>query len=132
MLEGESVKKNSVIEQNYKTPIYKPLVDYFKQNLGKLSDFIISETEIKKIDYTFSYDSFCEVFNNTREFKNLVFCRNPYDPKIFHITNKDANIPSVYTKDVINSIAEQNYDTKNIIEMKLPDASVGVSSSTLS
>ena len=114
MFNEESIKRNSVIESNCNASIYKPLVDYFKQNLDKLSDFIISRAEILTIVPTFSFTVFSEVFKNTREFHNLVFCTNPYDPKIYHIIIKNTDIPKYYTRDVIRTIAENGYNTKNI------------------
>lgn len=114
MIEEESIKKNSIIESNCKASIYKPLIDYLKQNLDKLSDFIISEKEILSIVPTFSFALFSEDFKKTREFRNLVFCTNPYDSKIFHIITKNTDIPKEYTIDVIRTVAENGYNTKNI------------------
>ena len=117
MLEEESVKKNSVIESYCKASIYKPLIDYLKQNLDKLSDFIISESEILSHISEFSFNSFSEDFKNTREFRNLVFCKNPHDPKIFHIITKNTEIPKDYTIDVIRTVAENGYNTQDIIKI---------------
>lgn len=114
MFNEESIKRNSVIESNCNASIYKPLINCFKQNLDKLSDFIISRAEILTIVPTFSFTVFSEVFKNTREFHNLVFCTNPYDPKIYHIIIKNTDIPKYYTRDVIRTVAENGYNTKNI------------------
>ena len=114
MLEEESIKKNSIIESNCKASVYKTLIDYLKQNLDKLSDFIISENEIFSIVPTFSFALFSEEFKKTREFRNLRFCKSPFDPKIFHIITKNTDIPKDYTIDVIRTVAEDGYNTQNI------------------
>lgn len=118
MNEEIRIKKNSIIEALYKSNPYKPLIDFLKKNLDRLSDFIISEKEILEIVDQFDYQAFIKEFNETKEFANLSFLRNKYDAKVFHIVIKGKSIPEKYTESVIRWIAEnEGYSTKNIKEI---------------
>lgn len=114
-MNGEyTIKHNSLIESFVNASEYKPFLDYLKQNIGSLSDFIISEKEIlSKINH-FDYECFLQEFKTINEFENLDFKKNPYDDSIFHIIIRGTEIPKKYTQDVIREIAENGYDTSNV------------------
>ena len=110
------IKRNSIIETLCNPSKYKPLIDYLKQNLSTLYDFVISEKEILDKVQSFNYEDFLKEFKDVSEFKNLDFLVSPHDPKVFHVIIKGTEIPSDYTKDVINDISKNGYDTSRVKE----------------
>lgn len=84
-MNDSSVKHNSIVESYI---YYKPLIDWLKEKLSKLSDLVISIEEIKKKVPEFEYNSFLKVFEGVSDFTNLDFLRNPYHDGIFHVVVK--------------------------------------------
>lgn len=112
----EEIKHNSSIENKINASQYKHFIDYLKENLGKLDDFIISTKEILAIiNYDkFDYDEFKSEFDKTTKFCSLQVLKSKHDPNIYHIIRKGAEIPQKYTKDVISDVVKNGYSTKNI------------------
>ena len=112
----EEIKHNSRIENKINASRYKRFIDYLKENLGKLDDFIISTKEILAIiDYDkFDYGEFKSEFDKTANFCNLQVLKSKHDPNIYHIIRKGMEIPQKYTKDVISDVVKNGYSTENM------------------
>lgn len=112
----EEIKHNSSIENKINASRYKRFIDYLKENLGKLDDFIISTKEILALfNYDkFDYDEFKSEFNKTIKFCSLQVLKSKHDPNIYHIIRKGMEIPQKYTKDVISDVVKNGYSTENI------------------